>query len=145
MQDLKDTLVRVGCLALVTLMLAVQAEAAVVSYDWNVDYMNAAPDCVQKLVLAVNGQFPSPTIRAVEGDTVVVQVTNHIPTEGVSFHWHGIHQRGTPYYDGAAYVSQCPINPGETFTYRFKVDKVSFVNTVGVTRDWHALNLSRGP
>lgn len=123
MQDLKDTLVRVGCLALVTLMLAVQAEAAVVSYDWNVDYMNAAPDCVQKLVLAVNGQFPSPTIRAVEGDTVVVQVTNHIPTEGVSFHWHGIHQRGTPYYDGAAYVSQCPINPGETFTYRFKVDK----------------------
>lgn len=141
MQDLKGTLVRLRCLMLVTLMLAVQARAAVVRYDWNVDYMAAAPDCVQKLVLAVNGQFPSPTIRAVEGDTVEVHVTNHIPTEGISFHWHGIHQRGTPYYDGAVYVSQCPINPGETFTYRFKVDKVRFMNTLDVTRDQYTLHL----
>lgn len=25
-------------------------------------------------------------------------------------------QTTTPFFDGAAYVSQCPINPGETFT-----------------------------
>ena len=33
-------------------------------------------------------------------------------------------QRGTPWYDGAGGVSQCAINPGETFIYRFLVDKV---------------------
>jgi len=32
-------------------------------------------------------------------------------------------QRGTPFYDGSAFVSQCPIYPGETFTYKFKVDR----------------------
>jgi L-ascorbate oxidase len=110
------------CLVLVYVTVLRLAEAAVVEFDWTVDYMFAAPDCVEKQILAVNGQYPSPTIRAVEGDTVVVRVTNLIPTEGVVFHWHGMHQRGTPFYDGAAYVSQCPINPGETFTYTFKVD-----------------------
>jgi L-ascorbate oxidase len=81
----------VGCLVLLMAMLHT-AEAAVVEYDWDVDYVWGAPDCVEKLILAVNGQYPSPTIRAVEGDTVVVKVTNHIPTEGVVFHWHGMHQ-----------------------------------------------------
>ncbi|KAG0628617.1 hypothetical protein M758_1G039900 [Ceratodon purpureus] len=114
--------VGVGCLVLLMVMLHA-AEAAVVKYDWNVDYMFGAPDCVEKLILAVNGQYPSPTIRAVVGDTVVVKITNHIPSESVVFHWHGMHQRGTPYFDGAAYVSQCPINPGEIFTYKFKVDR----------------------
>lgn len=69
-----------------------QVEGGVVSYDWTVDYSWGAPDCVEKLILAVNGQYPSPTIRAVEGDTVVVKITNHIPTEAVVFHWHGMHQ-----------------------------------------------------
>jgi len=34
-------------------------------------------------------------------------------------------QKGTPWADGAAGVTQCPINPGETFTYKFIVDKVT--------------------
>lgn len=33
-------------------------------------------------------------------------------------------QFGTPWADGTASISQCAINPGETFNYRFKVDKV---------------------
>ncbi|XP_024370174.2 L-ascorbate oxidase [Physcomitrium patens] len=105
------------------MMVMLIAEAAVVKYDWTVDYITASPDCVEKLVLSVNNQFPSPTIHAMEGDTLVVRVTNAIPTEGVVFHWHGIHQTTTPFFDGAAYVSQCPINPGETFTYRFTVER----------------------
>ena len=31
---------------------------------------------------------------------------------------------GTPWADGTASISQCAINPGETYNYRFKVDKV---------------------
>ena len=33
-------------------------------------------------------------------------------------------QIGTPWADGTASISQCAINPGETYNYRFKVDKV---------------------
>ena len=37
-----------------------------------------------------------------------------------SIHWHGMTQKGTPSMDGAAYITQCPIPPRHTFTYRFK-------------------------
>lgn len=72
--------------------LVLQGHAAVVQYDWTVDYLSATPDCVSKLVFAINGQFPSPTIYAVEGDTVEVKLKNALPTEGVVLHWHGIYQ-----------------------------------------------------
>jgi hypothetical protein len=129
-QDLRSLLRIRSCVLVVVLLAAAaagrdsRAEAAVLEYDWVVGYLAAAPDCVEKMVIAINGQFPSPTIHAVEGDTLVVKLKNNLPTEGVSIHWHGIRQRGTPFYDGSAFVSQCPINPGETFTYKFVVDRV---------------------
>lgn len=83
-----------------------------------------SPDCVENIVMGINGEFPGPTIRANAGDIVVVELTNKLHTEGVVIHWHGILQRGTPWADGTASISQCAINPGETFTYRFVVDKV---------------------
>lgn len=39
--------------------------------------------------------------------------------EGTTVHWHGHHQRGTPYMDGAPLVTQCPISPGSLFRYTF--------------------------
>lgn len=84
--------VGLGLFGLLIIFAAGVVEAAVVSYDWTVDYSWGAPDCVEKLILAVNGQFPGPTIRAVEGDTVVVKITNQLITESVVFHWHGMHQ-----------------------------------------------------
>ena len=44
---------------------------------------------------------------------------NKLLTEATSIHWHGLIQQGTPFMDGAAYVTQCPILPRESFTYRF--------------------------
>ena len=41
-----------------------------------------------------------------------------LPSEGVSIHWHGIEQKGTPYMDGASFVTQYPIDP-----YTFKLNK----------------------
>jgi FtsP/CotA-like multicopper oxidase with cupredoxin domain len=35
-------------------------------------------------------------------------------------------QTGTPYYDGTSTVSQCPIAPGKTFTYRFRAELFGF-------------------
>ncbi|KAG2670565.1 hypothetical protein I3760_14G091800 [Carya illinoinensis] len=92
-------------------------------FKWEVEYMYWSPDCIENVVMGINGQFPGPTIRAKAGDTVVVELTNKLPTEGVVIHWHGIRQLGTPWADGTAFISQCAINSGETFHYRFKVDR----------------------
>lgn len=99
------------------------AEAKIRHYRWTVKYEYKSPDCYEKLVIAVNGQFPGPTIKAQVGDTIYVDVTNQLGTEGVSIHWHGIRQYGTPWSDGAGDITQCPIMPGETFVYKFTVDR----------------------
>ncbi|GMH10964.1 hypothetical protein Nepgr_012805 [Nepenthes gracilis] len=92
-------------------------------FRWSVDYMFGSPDCTEKVVMGINGQFPGPTIRARAGDSVHVDLSNNLATEGVVIHWHGIRQFGTPWADGTASLSQCAIQPGETFSYKFKVDK----------------------
>ncbi|CAM6117246.1 unnamed protein product [Calypogeia fissa] len=109
--------------AVLMLFATVRGQAKTVTYDWTVDYSFQSPDCVEKLIIAVNGVYPGPVVRATVGDTVVVNVKNVMPTEGVVIHWHGILQQGTPWADGTAYVSQCPINPGETYTYKFNVTR----------------------
>ncbi|CAH1400296.1 unnamed protein product [Nezara viridula] len=45
-----------------------------------------------------------------------------MPDGTTSMHWHGINQYGSQYSDGVPYVTQCPISPGTTFRYVFKVD-----------------------
>uniref|UniRef100_A0A0D9WRC3 L-ascorbate oxidase n=1 Tax=Leersia perrieri TaxID=77586 RepID=A0A0D9WRC3_9ORYZ len=92
-------------------------------FRWEVSNMFWSPDCEEKVLIGINGQFPGPTIRAKAGDTIVVELKNGLHTEGVVIHWHGIRQIGTPWADGTASISQCAINPEETFTYRFVVDK----------------------
>ncbi|KAK3087150.1 hypothetical protein FSP39_002348 [Pinctada imbricata] len=94
-------------------------------------------DGAYTLVLAINNQYPGPNIVVYEGQTVVVHVTNNLINEGVTIHWHGLRQRGTPYMDGVSMVTQCPINPDETFTYRFKADTIGthwYHSHHGVTR-----------
>ena len=49
---------------------------------------------------------------------VYVHVTNSLLTDSATVHWHGLAQRNTPYSDGAPYISQCPILPGTSFTYK---------------------------
>jgi FtsP/CotA-like multicopper oxidase with cupredoxin domain len=65
---------------------------------------------------AVNGQSPGPVLRATEGDDVEIAVINKM-TQPTSIHWHGIPVEWP--MDGAAPISQKPIAPGETFTYRW--------------------------
>ncbi|XP_059170747.1 uncharacterized protein LOC131952197, partial [Physella acuta] len=77
-----------------------------------------------RLVIVVNKTMPGPPIEVFEGQTVIVHVKNKLMSEGLSVHWHGLQQRQTPWMDGVAYVTQCPILPGQTFTYRFKADHV---------------------
>ena len=46
-------------------------------------------------------------------------MTNNLVSEALSIHWHGITQDHNPWYDGVAFINQCPISPSETFTYHF--------------------------
>ena len=77
-----------------------------------------------------------------QGDTFVIDVSNQlhdtsmdVATSIVSIsclglfgviyipvqHWHGIRQHTFNAYDGASFVTQCPIIPGDVFRYQFTV------------------------
>ncbi|XP_052281150.1 uncharacterized protein LOC127878662 [Dreissena polymorpha] len=103
-------------------------------YAYNVTNLSSAepvpPDNVitgdgwedPKLVTVVNGKLPGPDIIVYEGQDVVVHVKNGLRSEGTTIHWHGLPQVGTPWMDGVPYVTQCPILPGQSFTYRVSID-----------------------
>uniref|UniRef100_A0A7N0T6V5 L-ascorbate oxidase n=2 Tax=Kalanchoe fedtschenkoi TaxID=63787 RepID=A0A7N0T6V5_KALFE len=114
---------RVWGLAFLCWMVMAGEGARVRVYKWEVKYEYKSPDCYKKLAITINGRTPGPTIVAQQGDTVVVELTNSLLTENVAIHWHGIRQIGTPWSDGTEGVTQCPILPGDTFVYRFVVDR----------------------
>lgn len=79
---------------------------------------------IEKAVVSVNNSNTiGPMLRVREGDTVRINVYNKLFTEGTSIHWHGFHQTNTPYMDGVAFVTQCPIPPNENATYEFVADR----------------------
>ncbi|RLN29064.1 laccase-25-like [Panicum miliaceum] len=97
-------------------LLAYVAQAAVVEHTFNVGNLSISQLCQPAMIItAVNGQLPGPTIEAREGDTVVVHLVNESPYD-MTIHWHGIFQRGTPWADGPAMVTQCPVKPGGNYT-----------------------------
>jgi len=89
------------------------------TYDLNVTYAMADVDGEWRQIIHVNGQMPGPLIWANEGDQLVISVTNHLYAIPISIHWHGQLQRGTPYMDGTAGITQCPILHMQTFVYNF--------------------------
>ncbi|KAK3211971.1 hypothetical protein Dsin_016677 [Dipteronia sinensis] len=101
------------------------AEARVHNHTWEITYQHKSLDCYNKLSIAINGMTPGPVLIAMEGDTIIVNVINHLFMENVAIHWHGIRQIGTPWMDGTDGVSQCATMPGDTSTYQFVVDKVT--------------------
>ena len=72
-----------------------------------------------RLGVAVNGQIPGPTIVVHEKQVLSITVQNNLTSEGISIHWHGMHQIGTPWMDGVGQVSQCVIGPSSSFTYMY--------------------------
>lgn len=77
-------------------------------------------DGVERGILTANRMLPGPSIQVCENDKVVVDVENHMEGMEVTIHWHGIWQRGSQFYDGVPYVTQCPIQQGNTFRYVHK-------------------------
>lgn len=71
-------------------------------------------------MLLINEQFPGPTINAEWGDNLEITVVNKMENNGTSFHWHGIRQLNSCQNDGANGITECPIPPGGSFTYKFR-------------------------
>ncbi|CAN6893027.1 unnamed protein product [Brassica oleracea var. botrytis] len=70
--------------------------------------------------ITVNGQFPGPTLEVRNGDSLAITVINRA-RYNISIHWHGIRQLRNPWADGSEYITQCPIRPGQSYTYRFTI------------------------
>ncbi|WFD34155.1 phospholipase C [Malassezia cuniculi] len=112
-------------------------------YEMNVTRKHIAPDGIPRVMYAINDNFPGPTIEANVGDTVVVVLRNHIDDDftfrtdlmtsrfqhvhppgydrKVLIHWHGLSMRDTQVMDGGGGFTSCPLQPGQEFTYRFKL------------------------
>lgn len=89
-------------------------------YTFNITKRNVTRLCNTKGIVTVNGKFPGPRIVAREGDRLVIKVVNHIQNN-LSIHWHGIRQLQSGWADGPAYITQCPIQTGQSYVYNFTI------------------------
>ncbi|XP_027069957.1 laccase-17 [Coffea arabica] len=100
-------------------------------YELNITMLNVTRLCHTKSLVAVNGQFPGPRIVAREGDRLLIKVNNHV-SNNITIHWHGIRQLRSGWADGPAYITQCPIQTGQSYVYNYTI-----VGQRG-TLFWHA-------
>jgi len=85
-----------------------------------IDYTTVNITGNSAVATTVNGQIAGPTLVWQEGETVTLHVTNKLKKSS-SIHWHGIIL--PPAMDGVPGISFNGIDPGETFTYTFKVQQ----------------------
>ncbi|XP_057982376.1 laccase-7-like [Malania oleifera] len=112
-------LVAIAC-AFALLMASSMASAGVVEYTFHVSNMTLKRLCNDRVITAVNGSLPGPTIHVREGDNLLIHVNNNSPYN-LTIHWHGIFQLLSAWADGPAYATQCPIRPGNSYTYNFTI------------------------
>ncbi|KAK3687959.1 multicopper oxidase-domain-containing protein [Podospora appendiculata] len=67
-----------------------------------------------------NRRYPGPWIEACWGDWIEITVKNNLRWNGTSVHWHGIRQFESFQHDGVNGITECPIAPGDSFTYKFR-------------------------
>lgn len=110
-------------LGLTTLALSTVARAELRQFEMTIEEveLEVAPGFRTK-AWGFNGQVPGPLLRVREGDEVEVTVHN-LTSLNHSVHWHGVFQTNSWRSDGVPHVTQHPIEPGESFTYRFIADK----------------------
>ncbi|KAK4448756.1 Cupredoxin [Podospora aff. communis PSN243] len=100
-----------------------------IKLNWDIEWIAAknplapSPRGAPRPVIGINGAWPIPTVEATVGDIVEITINNKLGNETTGIHWHGLHQIGTSHMDGAAGVTQCPVPPGHSFTYKFWLDQ----------------------
>ncbi|KMT06335.1 hypothetical protein BVRB_7g160170 [Beta vulgaris subsp. vulgaris] len=89
-------------------------------YNFEVKMQNVTRLCQTKSIVTINGQFPGPKIVTREGDRLEITVINHVKYN-VTVHWHGVRQLRSGWADGPAYITQCPIQSGQSYVYNFTI------------------------
>ncbi|KAE8645741.1 L-ascorbate oxidase homolog [Cucumis sativus] len=87
--------------------------------NWNITYGDIWPLGVKQQGILINGQFPGPQIEAVTNENLIINVFNSLD-EPFLISWNGIQQRRNSWQDGV-YGTNCPIPPGQNFTYVLQV------------------------
>ncbi|KAF8893244.1 laccase [Mucidula mucida] len=99
------------------------AAAKVARFDMPIVNTVIAPDGFSRSAITPGGTFPGTLITAQKGDSVEIVTHNRLSDtkmrRSYSIHWHGFFQARTSGMDGPAFVNQCPVAPGDDFTYSF--------------------------
>ncbi|PPQ63102.1 hypothetical protein CVT24_005813 [Panaeolus cyanescens] len=94
-------------------------------YTMEIANQNISPDGFERSAVLAGGTFPGPVITGRKGDRFQIDVVNSLTDTSMpittSIHWHGLFQDKTNWDDGAAWISQCPILPNNSFSYDFSV------------------------
>ncbi|KAL3630957.1 L-ascorbate oxidase [Castilleja foliolosa] len=102
-----------------TLLVVAQSEDPYLFYTWNVNYATLSPLGVPQQVITINDQFPGPWINCTSNNNIVVNIFNNLD-EPLLIHWNGIQQRKNSWVEGTL-GTNCPIQPGTNFTFKFQV------------------------
>jgi FtsP/CotA-like multicopper oxidase with cupredoxin domain len=126
----RRSLLQAGGAALAALPLARCGLANAAQPSARLDFLHSADGIVdlaareRRVTIGAGGTSPAwtygdhlfPALRAKRGQTVAAQLANHL-SQHTSIHWHGV--RLTNAMDGVPYLTQAPVQPGESFTYTF--------------------------
>ncbi|KAF9444257.1 multicopper oxidase [Macrolepiota fuliginosa MF-IS2] len=125
-----NALIRIFAPLVVTALISRVQAAIGPNTDIHIVNKNIAPDGFTRSAVlagrtAAQASFPGPLVRGIKGNTfklnVIDELTDKTMLRSTSIHWHGIFQEGSSWADGPVGVTQCPISPGHSFLYEFKV------------------------
>ncbi|MBS3119785.1 multicopper oxidase family protein [Candidatus Woesearchaeota archaeon] len=86
-------------------------------YDLNAEFVTKEINGKKFTMLAYNGMIPGPIIKVAQGSEITINFKNNFDME-TALHSHGVRMDNE--FDGAPPVTQQPIKPGQTFTYKLK-------------------------
>lgn len=113
-----------GVLLAMVAMVSGAGQARAAEHEFNMTIEDVTIEVVDGLKyhsFAFNGQVPGPLIHVKEGDDVTLHVTN-LTALPHTIHWHGLYQKDNWRMDGVPGITQKPIEPGDSFTYKFKAE-----------------------
>lgn len=119
------SVVRLVFVLLAVLSAFARAETTHV-FNFTTGWVNVNPDGVgEKKMIGFNGHWPIPDIHVNKGDRIEIYLTNGFDDLPTSLHFHGLFMNtelgNSNQMDGPEMVTQCPIQPGDTFLYNFTV------------------------
>lgn len=93
-------------------------------FSWSIQEISFAGDGFARTAIGVNGGAGFDTLIDVnQGDWVEIEVTNKL-SQPTSIHFHGLVQNGTIESDGVPGITQCPIPPGKSYTYKWQAQQM---------------------